>query len=261
MYEYIAEQMLIAAMKADQWVKKIYDMDFPVEIKDDNSPVTDADKGADEIIRAYLGTLFPEAGFLTEESTDDGARFEKEGIFIVDPVDGTKEFVSRNGQFTINIAYCVNHEIVAGVIRVPMRNMSYYAIKGKGAFRKADGKDPVRIHVSSRKERLRVCCSISHNLDSEKAFYESHRDLLEGEPVAVGAARKFCLIAEGIYDLSVRFSGGTKEWDVAAGDIILSEAGGVMVEPDGGKLTYNREDVHNRKGYILANCMENAMLK
>ena len=261
MYEYICEQMLIAAQKADQWIKKIYAMDFPIEIKADNSPVTDADKGADEIIRAYLGTLFPNAGFLTEESLDDGSRFSKEGVFIVDPVDGTKEFVSRNGQFTINIAYCVNHEIVAGVIRVPLYNVAYYAIKGQGAFKKEDDKDPVRIHVSDRTKNIRVCCSISHNLDSEKAFYKAHRNIIKEDPTPIGAARKFCLIAEGVYDLSVRFSGGTKEWDVAAGDIILTEAGGCMLDLDGEKLTYNRIDVHNRKGYMLANRKEIALLR
>ena len=261
MYQYIAEQMLVAAKRADAWVKKIYEMDFPVEIKEDNSPVTDADKGADEIIRAYLGTLFPEAGFLTEESTDDGSRFTKKGIFIVDPVDGTKEFVSKNGQFTINIAYCVNHEIVAGVIRIPMQNVSYYAIKGKGAYRLDDGKEPVRIHVSDRKSNLRVCRSISHVTPAETEFYKKHASLIEGEPVPVGASTKFCKVAEGEYELSVRLSDGTKEWDVAPGDIILHEAGGVMVEPDGKRITYNRQDVYNRKGYVMANCLENAMLK
>lgn len=261
MYEYVAKQMLIAANKADKWIKKIYETDFPVEIKKDNSPVTDADKGADDIIRAYLGTIFKDAGFLTEESTDDGSRFSKKEIFIVDPVDGTKEFVSKNGQFTINIAYCVDHEVVAGVIRVPMHNVSYYAIKGQGAFRVEDGKEPVQIHVSRRKSGIRACCSISHNNEAEEQFYNDHFNVIAGKPTPIGAARKFCLIAEGSYDLSVRFSSGTKEWDVAAGDIILTEAGGVMIEPDGEKMTYNRVDVYNRKGYILANCIENAFLK
>ena len=261
MHQYIVKQMLIAAKRADAWVKKIYSMDFPVEIKDDNSPVTDADKGADEIIRAYLGTLFPEVGFLTEESTDDGKRFEKEAIFIVDPVDGTSEFVSRNGQFSINIAYCVNHEIVAAVIRIPMLNVSYYAVKGEGAYRLDDDKEPVRIHVSDRKDHLRACCSISHVTPAEVEFYAKHKDLLEGEPAPIGASRKFCLVAEGIYDLSVRFSGGTKEWDVAPGDLILTEAGGVLVQPDGSRLTYNREDVYNRNGYIIANNLDVALMK
>lgn len=261
MYEYHIKAMLEAARRADAWIKKIYAMDFPVEIKDDNSPVTDADKGADEIIRAYLSVLFPEAGFLTEESTDDGQRLNKEAIFIVDPVDGTLEFVSKNGQFTTNIAYCVNHEIVAGVIRIPMLNTSYYAIKGQGAFKVEDGKEPVRIHVSDRVAGLKVCCSISHNRPDEVAFYETHQDVIDGRPIPVGAACKFAFIAEGKYDLFVRYGGGTKEWDVAPGDLLIHEAGGFMVKPDGTRYSYNREDVYNHEGYILTNKLENAYLK
>lgn len=261
MYEAVLKDMMEAALQADVWIKKVYAMDFPVEIKEDNSPVTEADKGADEIIRAYLSARYPEAGFLTEESSDDGSRFSKRAIFIVDPVDGTKEFVSRNGQFTTNIAYCVDHEIVVGVIRVPLFNVTYYAIKGQGAFRQEDGKEPVRIHVSDRTTHLRACRSISHVMDGEREFYERHKDLIDGEPVPIGAARKFCMIAEGSYDIFVRYSGGTKEWDIAPGDLIVTEAGGVMCEPDGKRFTYNRQDVYNRKGYMLANCEEVAALK
>lgn len=261
MYEKQLQAMINAANQADTWIKKIYAQDFPVEIKNDNSPVTEADKGADAIIRDYLSSCFTEAGFLTEESTDDGTRFFKEAIFIVDPVDGTKEFVSKNGQFTTNIAYCVNHEIVASVIRIPMYNVVYYAIKGQGAYRLEDGKQPVRIHVSSRKDHLKACRSISHNLPQEEAFYKKHAEVFEGDPIPVGAAMKFCLIAEGTFDVFLRHSGGTKEWDIAAGDLIITEAGGVMVKPDGTVYHYNREDVYNREGYILANCIENAFLK
>ena len=261
MYEEVVQAMIEASLEAEVWIKKVYSMDFPVEIKSDNSPVTEADKGADEIIRRYLSERFPEAGFLTEESRDDGSRRNKKAIFIVDPVDGTMEFVSRNGEFTTNIAYCVDHQIVAAVIRIPMFNVTYYAVKGQGAFKKEDGKEPERIHVSDRLSGVRACCSISHQMPEEIAFYEAHKDRLAGDPVPCGAARKFCLVADGTFDLFVRYGGGTKEWDVAPGDLILSEAGGYMIKPDGSHYEYNREDVYNREGYILANKLENYFIK
>jgi len=260
MYEKELEAALHAAKEAQKVILEVYAKDFDVEIKSDNSPVTEADKKADDMIRRELGKAFPEYGFLTEESKDTDERFSKRAIWIVDPVDGTKEFVSKNGQFTTNIALCVDHEIVVGIINVPCQNKIYYAVKGEGAYVLENGV-ATRIHSSDRKDHLRAMRSVSFFNPREAEFMEIHKERFEGEATPIGAALKFCMIAEGKFDYFIRMSGGTKEWDVASGDLIVSEAGGILIQPDGTRFSYNRHDVYNRNGYVLANSPENALVK
>lgn len=261
MYERELEEAIKAARRAETKIKEIYQSDFSVEIKSDDSPVTVADKTADKMIREDLGKAFPDYGFLTEESVDTKERLGKRAVWIVDPVDGTKEFVSRNGEFTTNIALAVDHEVVVGVINVPMLDVLYYCVKGQGAFRLNKDGSFDRLHCSERKEKLRTVRSISFFNEREKAFYEAHKDRFEGEAKPIGAANKFCVIAEGKYDFFYRMSSGTKEWDVAAGDLLIHEAGGAMVQPNGERFHYNREDVYNRQGYVIANKFDNLILK
>lgn len=257
MYEHELKKMIEAAKEAQKWILEVYHTDFEVITKKDNSPVTSADKGADKMIREILSKEFPDYGFLTEESKDTKERLNKEYIFVVDPVDGTKEFVSRNGQFTTNIALVHNHEVVAGVINLPVLDTVYFASKGNGSFKQKNGLGPVRIHVSDRKENLRAVRSNSFFTKEEESIYEKNRSTY-ASITPLGAATKFCHIAEGLAEISYRCSAGTKEWDVAAGDIILAEAGGVMlVPPELVPMTYNRDDVYNRNGYVIANCKEN----
>ncbi len=260
MYEKELKAALEAAKLAQEKILEVYHTPFEVEIKSDDSPVTKADKMADALIREYLAPLFPEYGFLTEESKDTPERLSKKAIWIVDPVDGTKEFVSRNGEFTTNIALCVDHQIVVGVINVPLKKTAYFAVKGQGAFRQKEGEEKEAIRVSSRDDSLRTLRSISFFKPEEEAFYAKHKARFEGEARPLGAALKFCAIAEGSAEFFVRLSSGTKEWDVAPGDLLVHEAGGIMVEPDGKPFVYNREDVYNRKGYLIANKKENLLL-
>jgi 3'(2'), 5'-bisphosphate nucleotidase len=149
---------------------------------------------------------------------------------------------------------------VVGVINVPLKDILYFAIKGQGAYKLENGKKPMRISVSKRSgDHLRVLTSRSFFTDREKALIDKNKSHFESV-TAMGAALKFCAIAEGGAELSYRMGGGTKEWDVAAGDLILSEAGGVMLKPDGTHYAYNRADVYNREGYILANDKKNVLL-
>jgi 3'(2'), 5'-bisphosphate nucleotidase len=259
MYERELAAMQKAALDAEKKIKEIYQTAFAVEIKSDNSPVTAADKGADEMIRKELHHSFPEYGLLTEESKDDPSRLQKENIFIVDPVDGTKEFVARNGEFTTNIALAHQHEVVAGVINVPLKDVMYFAIKGQGAYKQEKGKEPVRIHVSDKLEHLTALRSRSFFAPAEQALLDKHADKIAGV-LTLGAALKFCAIAEGKAEISYRLSQGTKEWDIAAGTIILKEAGGLILKPDGSEYAFNREDVYNREGYMLMNRKENWLL-
>lgn len=259
MFEQELLAMQKAALDAEEWILKVYHENFEVEIKSDNSPVTAADKGADELIRKELKEKFPAYAFLTEESKDDLSRRDNDYVFIVDPVDGTKDFVARDNEFCTNIALAYRGEAVVGVINIPMKNVMYYAIKGQGAYKLEKGKKPVRIHVSDKLSDLTCFVSRSFLNEEEKALIKSHQDIIK-EVVPLGAALKFCAIAEGKGEVSFRISPNTKEWDIAAGDIILSEAGGIMAKPDGSQYRYNRLDVHNREGYHLANRKENLFL-
>lgn len=259
MWENELKAAINAGLKAKEKIMEIYERGFDVEIKEDNSPVTIADKSADKIIRELLHKAFPNYAFLTEESEDNKSRLENDYVWIVDPVDGTKDFVAHDGGFTTNIGLAYKHELVVGVVVIPATGEIYYASKGEGAFYLAPNKEPVKIHVNEKLDNLTVLCSVFHMNDKEVALIEKHKDKITNIE-KVGSSIKACYIAHGKAELSYRMSAGTKEWDTAACQIIVEEAGGVFVEPDGGHISYNREDVYNRKGYVIANRKENVLL-
>lgn len=253
------EKQLADAIKAGELAKRrileVYKTGFDVETKIDNSPVTLADKDSDRIIREYLSKKYPDYAFLTEESVDDKSRLNNDYVWIVDPLDGTLNFVNKNNEFTINIALAYKHEIVVGVVIAPVTNEIYYATRHGGAFYSIDGK--VReIHVNNRKKDLRVLLSISHHGDAEEKKIAEYGNLIISK-TAKGAALKLCLIAKGEAELSIRLNDGTKEWDTAAPQIIVKEAGGYFLKPNGEWMLYNRENVVNVDGYYVANRKRN----
>lgn len=239
-------------------ILEIYDSDFAVEIKDDKSPVTLADQLVDKKIREYLSAFYPNHAFLTEESEDDEKRLSNDFVWIIDPIDGTKNFVAKDGQFTVNIALAYKHEIVLGVIFAPIDNITYFATKGSGAYKVRNGLVS-EIHVNNKLEDLTVITSKFHLKQSELDVIEKHKDKIT-KRLTIGASLKPCLIAEGKAEISYRFSSGTKEWDIAPAVIIVEEAGGLFVKPDGTRYTFNRKDVRNLEGYIIANRQENILL-
>jgi 3'(2'), 5'-bisphosphate nucleotidase len=258
MFEKELDAMINAALAAQEKILEIYDTAFEIEIKSDNSPVTLADKTADKMIKEALQKEFPTYSFLTEESEDDKTRLNNDYVFIIDPVDGTKDFVARDGEFTTNIALAYKHEIVVGVITIPVKKELYYATKGKGSFYRVGGVNK-KIHVNNKISDLTVLTSRFHSQDNETAMIKKHSDKIKHIECA-GSSLKGCYIAHGKAEISYRLSNGTKEWDTAAFDIIVSEAGGVVLKPNGEKMKYNREDVYNRDGYIIANRKENILL-
>ncbi|MFA6378099.1 MAG: 3'(2'),5'-bisphosphate nucleotidase CysQ [Acholeplasmataceae bacterium] len=258
MWENELQSAISAGLEAREKIMEIYHHGFDVEIKEDNSPVTLADKTADSIIRQRLGEAFPSYAFLTEESEDNKERLKNDYVWIVDPVDGTKDFVARDGGFTTNIALAYKHELVVGVVIVPLTGEIYYAVKGQGAFYRINGVDQ-RIHVNDKTKDLTVLCSVFHSNDKERALIDKHSDKIKHQE-KFGSSLKPCRIAQGLAEITYRMSAGTKEWDTAACQIIVTEAGGIFVQPDGSPLTYNREDVYNRNGYIVANRKENILL-
>lgn len=255
------EKELLAAIEAGKRasvkIMEIYKRGFDVEIKSDNSPVTEADKLADKIIYEYLHKEFPQYAFLTEESEDDLSRLKNDYVWIIDPVDGTKDFVAKDDEFTTNIALAYKHEIVVGVVVVPAKDEIYFASKGNGAFHVV--KDiATQIHVNNKLENLTVLTSVFHFSDKERALIEKHKDKIT-KVEKFGSSLKACRIAAGLAEITFRESEGTKEWDTAASEIIIAEAGGIFVEPDGKKIIYNRKDVYNHKGYIICNRKENIL--
>ena len=150
MFKKELEKMIEACQKAKVEIMKIYNQGFDVEIKDDDSPVTLADKTADKMIKEILQKEFPSYAFLTEESEDDLSRRSNDYLFVVDPVDGTKDFVAKDDMFTTNVALVYKEEVVAGVVYVPARDEYYFALKGHGAYYCKEGLEPVKIHVNDK---------------------------------------------------------------------------------------------------------------
>lgn len=256
MFERELKVALEAAKIASKKVLEIYNSrNLDVEIKEDNSPVTKADKMADKLIREYLFSNFPNYALLTEESSDDKTRLTNDYVWIVDPIDGTKEYVAHSDEFTVNIGLAYKHEPVLGVIVIPVTGEIYYAVKGKGSFYENHGKT-IKIHCNSKTNDLTTLVSRFHSNEVEQATIKKHSDRIKHQKV-VGASIKGCVIAKGEAEMSYRFSDNTKEWDTCAMQAIVEQAGGLILKFDGTPIRYNREDVYNRGGYLICNCREN----
>lgn len=206
--------------------------------KADASPLTAADLAAHDCIVAGLQRLTPDMPIVSEEGCvpDEGAR-RAPRFWLVDPLDGTKEFVARNGEFTVNIALIEDGVATFGVIQQPVTGALWHGAPGAGAFRR-DGDADVALHVRKPAHApLRIAASRSHRDARTQALL----DALDGEAVACGSSLKFCRIAEGDIDLYPRF-GPTSEWDTAAGQTILEAAGGAVLDPQGRPFRYNQRD-------------------
>lgn len=247
-----------AAVMAGQAIMEVYESgNFGVEAKEDDSPLTLADKAANRIIVDMLKKEFPEHAVLSEEEQDDLSRLKNDLCFIVDPLDGTKEFIKRNGQFTVNIALSYKHRTVMGVIYVPVTGEMYYAAQGYGSFIETDG-HICRIHVSREKKEkadLNMVMSNSHGAEQMDVLIKKYGIT---NHVKVGSSLKGCMIAKGAADVYYRY-GPTMEWDTAAMQCIVEEAGGVLRQMDDSEMLYNREDSLNAKGFYILNDIENKL--
>ncbi len=234
------------AVNASAKIMAIYDSaSVMVETKDDDSPLTIADLASHEALVEGLNRLTPDIPVLSEEAAgvDPEIRLGWQRFWLVDPLDGTKEFIKRNGEFTVNIALVEDNHPVMGVVWVPARNMGYFAIRGEGAFRQVEGEAPQRLQVQlPASQPPRVVGSRSHAGESLQAYLGA---LGEHEMVPVGSALKFCLVAEGTADVYPRL-GPTWAWDTAAAQCVVEESGGRVVDAKGQPLRYNtREDLRN----------------
>ncbi len=236
------------ARDAGAAIMDIYAGDIAIRNKDDQSPVTDADEAAEKIILAGLRTLAPTIPVVAEESMAAGQRPEIAGdlFWLVDPLDGTKEFIRRQGQFTVNIALIYRDQPILGVVYAPALGDLYAGVVGHGAWRWRD-QAKADIHVRTADTAALIAVASKSHRTPETDSYLSQLAIADSR--AAGSSLKFCLVADGSADLYPRF-GPTMEWDTAAGHAVLAAAGGAVLSPDGTPLCYGKPDFRN--GFFFA---------
>jgi 3'(2'), 5'-bisphosphate nucleotidase len=238
------DEVRAVAFEAGRRILDVYEREFTVTEKEDRSPVTSADRAAHEVIVARLTQLTPDIPVLSEESAavpyETRAAWKR--FWLVDPLDGTKEFVARHGEFTVNIALLDGNRPVLGVVYVPVLGVGYSACRGGGAFRHKPQCKPEPICARSYSGgRPIVVASRSHAGPETQAFLKS---IGEHDVVSMGSALKFCLVAAGTADVYPRL-GPTMEWDTAAAQCVVEEAGGRVTDLKGRPLAYNKPDLRN----------------
>ncbi len=248
-----------AAVLAGETIMKIYNRDFSVGYKDDASPVTEADIAANQVIVSLLREHFPQDGILSEETLDDESRFKAHRFWNIDPLDGTKEFIKKNGEFSVNIALVMGNHVLLGVVYMPVEGMLYYAVSSQGAYKEnCHTGNLQRIFVSDRMNALRLLVSRSHPSERTKELIERKKDSLESI-TEMGSAKKGCVIAEGLYDIYYNF-GHSMKWDTCAVECIVAEAGGQLRRLDGTSIDYTERNNLN-KGFYIVNRVENCLTK
>jgi len=246
------ERLINIVRKADAAILEVYNSaETGIEYKSDSSPLTEADRRSNNIITEGLREHFPDIPVISEENkaVNFAERKVWEKFFLVDPLDGTKEFIKRNGEFTVNIALIENGIPVIGVISVPVKGSIYYGVKGQGAFRvggEADPPEPVMCpRVTAGQERFVAAVSRSHLSGKTEEIVRG----LGAGTVSAGSALKFVMVAEGKADLYPRL-GPTWEWDTGAGDAIAGAAGASVCDLVGRPLGYNKESLKH-DGFLV----------
>jgi 3'(2'), 5'-bisphosphate nucleotidase len=247
------------AISAGHTIMKHYKKDTKVMTKEDQSPLTNADLNSNNIICSGLSKIDSAIPIVSEESFIDWQiRKNWNKYWLIDPLDGTKEFINKNGEFTVNIALIENNKPVLGVIFVPVLSTLYFASKNNGSYKlhcssnlnSFNQSNKIQVNKKKRSDHLLVIGSRSH---SNEGFNQWVQENIEDyELIKIGSSLKFCRIADGSADLYPRF-GPTSEWDIAAGHIILMEAGGSVISVDNNEIIYNtKENILNP--YFIAAC-------
>ncbi|HET9680088.1 MAG TPA: 3'(2'),5'-bisphosphate nucleotidase CysQ [Gammaproteobacteria bacterium] len=252
MTQQLLEPLHTIATDAGRAIMAIYDTDFTVMDKADDSPLTQADLAAHRIIVDGLRELTPDIPVLSEESADIpwAERQRWDSYWLVDPLDGTKEFIKKNGEFTVNIALIQNHQPVVGIVYAPALGVTYLGCEGVGAYRQRDDGEPEAIQVAQTgRKPMKVVASRSHRGGKLDAFLQA---LGEIDTVPIGSSLKFCLVATGEADIYPRL-GPTCEWDTGAGHCVAQAAGAHIVAVDGEPLRYNsKESFLNPEFMVMA---------
>jgi len=227
--------------------------DNKVEIKGtegNQSPVTDADLAAEKVI--IEGVKQFGYGILSEETLDDKSRYENDRIWVIDPLDGTKDFIQQTGEFSIIIGLIEDGYPIMGIIYQPVDKLLYYAIKDQGAYLETEGGKTSLLKVSNVKiiEEMKMFISRNHLMTHEQKFINKFKI----KTISCGSAGiKICKLAKQDAEIYVNSSDRTGEWDICAGDIIIQEAGGIITDLDGNKFKYNRKNSINKNGFLVSN--------
>lgn len=246
------------ARQAGAVIMEYYQTGLAVERKAGDEPVTAADREADALIAAGLLAVFPNDGLLTEESEDDRSRLGKERVWVVDPLDGTTEFITETGEFAVQIALAVKGYPTLGVVYQPAKERFFYAVQGQGAYQVRDGQ-PTRLRVSTTSAPAQMCLVASRSHYSP--LVEDARRALGIKKVnRVGSVGlKVGLVARAVCDLYLATT-VSKEWDLCAPHALLLEAGGVLTNLCGEPLVYNKPDVIECQGLIGSNGLAHAQI-
>ncbi|MCB9158805.1 MAG: 3'(2'),5'-bisphosphate nucleotidase CysQ [Caldilineaceae bacterium] len=241
------------AREAATIVTTFYVGSSEVEYKSHDEPVTEADRSANQHIVTRISEMYPDDGILSEESKDDLIRLEKRRVWIVDPLDGTKEFIARNGEFSIMIGLAIDGLAVMGVIMQPDPGILYAGGVGIGAFLYENENEPVPIHVSDQQfvNRMTLVSSRSHRQQIVDTIRK--RLKITSERVSGSVGLKVGLITRQLADLYIHPSPGCKEWDLCAPCALLEAAGGVMTDCWGNPLVFNKRDVRAHNGVVATN--------
>ena len=239
----VLEQLVEISRRAGLKILDWYEGDMGITLKSDDSPLTKADLASHELINEELSSRWPDVPILSEESADIPWETRKkwQQYWLVDPLDGTKEFINHNGEFTVNIALIRHHQPIMGVVHVPVTDTSYFGARDHGAWRQQGTGETTSIRVRLPAMQPAVIVGSRSHANPELA---SQLDRLgPHELISMGSSLKFCRIAEGLADFYPRL-GPTCEWDTAAAQAVIETAGGRVVKIDGSPLDYNRKEVY-----------------
>ncbi|MDC0927425.1 3'(2'),5'-bisphosphate nucleotidase CysQ [Nitrosopumilus sp.] len=238
-----------AAQEASNAILEIYKNDYNTFTKSDNSPVTDADLKSNKVINEILSNT--KYSILSEEDLDDQSRLLKDMIWIVDPLDGTSDFIDKTGEFTVMIALIQNKKPILGVIAWPTEKTLFVAQKNCGAFRYSNDKwDKISVTQIDELSKCRTVGSRHHLSDKEKKFIKK---IAVKNFTSIGSSLKVGKISSGEAEAYITTTNKMKEWDTAASYCIISEAGGKMTDMVGNELTYNNKDVYHKNGILVSN--------
>jgi len=237
------EQLADISRRAGEAILEWYEGDMGITQKADESPLTKADLASHDVIEAALTELWPDIPVLSEESADIPweTRRNWQQYWLVDPLDGTKEFINRNGEFTVNIALISDHQPVMGVVYVPVTDVCYFGASGVGAWRQ-EGTSPATV-IGIRQPAAEPAVIVGSRSHANPELASQLDQLGSHELISMGSSLKFCRVAEGLADFYPRL-GPTCEWDTGAAQAVVEAAGGQVVKIDGSPLAYNTKEVY-----------------
>jgi len=242
------------AREAGRQIMQFYSGDYEVEWKGANDPVTSADRNASELIVNELRRQFPEDGIISEEAPDSHSRLDKKRVWIIDPIDGTKQFMDHIGEFAVMIGMALDGVPRVGVVYQPSADRMYFAAEGTGAFLE----EPLttrRLHVSQMADPSQMVMAASRSHPSEVVVRLQHALGIGSSITSGSVGLKFGMLADGRAHIYVHLGSRTNQWDTCAPEVILKEAGGKVTDTSGEHLLYNTPETRNLRGIVATNGM------